>query len=80
MLYRGPFGTAFYRQLHTIVHKDYRSRKTWQQMRAGRRVPARRLGAMVDHRLTLPLATAKLDRLAKQPHEADPPAQRGAGA
>ena len=25
MLYRGPFGTAFYRQLHTIVHKDYRS-------------------------------------------------------
>jgi anaerobic magnesium-protoporphyrin IX monomethyl ester cyclase len=69
MLYRGPFRTEFYRQLHTVVHKDYRARKTWRQVRAGQRVPARRLGAMVYHRLTLPLATAKLDRLAKLPHE-----------
>ena len=27
MLYQGPFATEFYRQLHTVVHKDYRSEK-----------------------------------------------------
>ncbi|MGB1288670.1 MAG: B12-binding domain-containing radical SAM protein, partial [Aggregatilineales bacterium] len=29
MLYQGPFRTEFYRQLHKVVHKEYRSRKTW---------------------------------------------------
>ena len=32
MLYKGPFATDFYRQLHTVVHKDYRSRKTWRDL------------------------------------------------
>src|SRR5690606_26163304 len=34
MLYKGPFRTEFYRQLHTVVHKDYRSRKTWRDLRS----------------------------------------------
>jgi anaerobic magnesium-protoporphyrin IX monomethyl ester cyclase len=34
MLYQGPFATEFYRQLHTVIHKDYRSRKAWQEIRA----------------------------------------------
>ncbi len=76
MLYKGPFRTEFYRQLHTVVHKDYRSRKTWAQLRDWLRQPGvrelpspRRLAAMAYHRLTLPLATARLDRLARMPHE-----------
>ena len=72
MLYEGPFGTTFYRQLHTVVHKDYRSRKTAQTLRALLRQPGalrpthlRQIAAMIYHRLTLPTARAKLDRLAQ---------------
>ncbi|GAB4573612.1 MAG: radical SAM protein [Anaerolineae bacterium] len=72
MLYKGPFRTEFYRQLHRVVHKDYRARKTWQQLREGRLPPARRLAAAVFHRVTLPLAERKLDRLAALPHEPTP--------
>jgi anaerobic magnesium-protoporphyrin IX monomethyl ester cyclase len=70
MLYQGPFATPFYRQLHTVVHKDYRSRKTWRDLRQGRFSVGmlRRVAAMLYHRLTLPAATAKLDRLAQAPH------------
>ncbi len=76
MLYQGPFATEFYRQLHTVVHKDYRSRKTWQDLRSLIRSPAslrpghlRRTAAMIYHRLTLPLAQRKLDALARLPHQ-----------
>jgi len=76
MLYKGPFATAFYRQLHTVVHKDYRSRKTWSELRALLRNPAnlrpahiKQTAAMIYHRLTLPGAVAKLDQLAMLPHE-----------
>ena len=55
MLYQGPFATEFYRQLHTVVHKDYRSRKTWQDLRGLIRNPAnlrpdhlRRTAAMIS--------------------------------
>ncbi|MBZ0283040.1 MAG: B12-binding domain-containing radical SAM protein [Anaerolineae bacterium] len=76
MLYKGPFATAFYRQLHTVVHKDYRSRKTLAELRGLLRNPAnlrpshiKQTAAMIYHRLTLPGAVAKLDELAKLPHE-----------
>lgn len=76
MLYKGPFATEFYRQLHTVVHKDYRSRKTWGELRTLLRNPAnlrpghiKQTAAMIYHRLTLPSAVAKLDRLAVLPHE-----------
>jgi anaerobic magnesium-protoporphyrin IX monomethyl ester cyclase len=75
MLYNGPFTTHFYRQLHTVVHKDYRSRRTWQEIRALIRRPhrlraghVRRAASMIYHRLTLPIASARLDRLAAIPH------------
>ncbi|MDX2141467.1 MAG: radical SAM protein [Chloroflexota bacterium] len=71
MLYQGPFGTDFYRQLHTVVHKDYRSRKTAAELRTLMRNPAalrpahlRQTAAMIYHRLTLPAARAQLNRLA----------------
>jgi anaerobic magnesium-protoporphyrin IX monomethyl ester cyclase len=73
MLYQGPFGTEFYRQLHTVVHKDYRSRKTAQALRALLKQPEalrpahlRQTAAMIYHRLTLPAAEARLDRLARE--------------
>jgi anaerobic magnesium-protoporphyrin IX monomethyl ester cyclase len=76
MLYQGPFATEFYRQLHTVVHKGYRSRKTWGELRALLRNPAnlrpghiRGTAAMIYHRLTLPGAVAKLDELARLPHQ-----------
>lgn len=72
MLYRGPFGTAFYRQLHRVVHKDYRARKTWQALREGPVPSPRRMGAMVYHWLTLPLAERQLDRLAVRSEDLTP--------
>ena len=76
MLYQGEFRTEFYRQLHTVIHKDYRSRKTWNELRTLVRNPAalrplhlKRTAAMIYHRLTLPSAVARLDELARLPHE-----------
>jgi anaerobic magnesium-protoporphyrin IX monomethyl ester cyclase len=76
MLYTGPFATAFYRQLHTVVHKEFRARKTWNGLKRTLRQPgtlrARQLrdtAAMFYHTLTLPLARWKLDRLASLPHQ-----------
>ena len=76
MLYQGPFATEFYRQLHTVVHKDYRSRKTWNSLHDLLRNPQnlspshlRQTAAMLYHRLTLPLAQRKLNQLAQLPHE-----------
>jgi radical SAM superfamily enzyme YgiQ (UPF0313 family) len=77
MLYQGPFATEFYRQLHTYIHKDYRSRKTWRELRDLIRNPGslhlghlRQSAAMLYHRLTLPLAARKLNQYAQLPHQA----------
>jgi radical SAM superfamily enzyme YgiQ (UPF0313 family) len=76
MLYQGPFTTAFYRQLHTVVHKDYRSRRTAQTLKQLIRQPSalrpshlRDTAAMLYHRLTLPAALRQLDHLAQQAHQ-----------
>lgn len=76
MLYQGPFATAFYRQLHTVVHKDYRSRKIWQEIKRLLRNPwqlrpnhIKQTTAMFYHWLTLPTAVSRLNKLALLPHE-----------
>lgn len=69
MLYQGPFRTEFYRQLHKVVHKDYRSRKTWRSLRHGHMQSPRQLASMLYHRATLPIAERQLDQLAQLPHE-----------
>jgi len=76
MLYQGPFTTAFYRQLHTVVHKEYRSRKTLKRLANAVTRPAmlkkhdlRASAAMVYHWLTLPIARMKLDKLASIPNK-----------
>lgn len=76
MLYQGPFRTEFYRQLHKVVHKDYRSRKTWRKLGQWLSKPhqlqgtqLRQIAAMLYHRVTLPFAEYQLDKLAQLPHE-----------
>jgi anaerobic magnesium-protoporphyrin IX monomethyl ester cyclase len=76
MLYRGPFATAFYRQLHTVVHKEYRARKTAMALRNLMRRPTqirpshlRDAAAMIYHTLTLSSARRTLDQMAALPHE-----------
>jgi anaerobic magnesium-protoporphyrin IX monomethyl ester cyclase len=76
MLYQGPFATAFYRQLHTVVHKEYRARKAASALRQALRDPRRLQPALIRqtvsaiyHWLGLPAARAELDRLAALPHE-----------
>jgi radical SAM superfamily enzyme YgiQ (UPF0313 family) len=83
MLYRGPFRTEFYRQLHTVTHLEYRARKEAAALaalirRPGRVRPhqvrgaARSVAALIAHRLRLPVARARLDRLAALPHTPTP--------
>jgi len=35
MLYHGPFSTAFYRQLHSLLHREFRARRAWRAMLRG---------------------------------------------
>jgi anaerobic magnesium-protoporphyrin IX monomethyl ester cyclase len=83
MLYRGPHPTSFYRQLHFVLHQEFRLRRTWQQLRRGgtvERTPIRkhnypspsRLKALVvtaRDALTLPIHRIRLDRLGRQPFQ-----------
>lgn len=75
MLYHGPFVTEFYRQLHTVVHKDYRSRKAWRALRHVAAHPTeftrqhlRQLAQMVYYRASLPFDQRRLNALAHTPH------------
>ncbi len=80
MLYQGPFTTEFYRQLHVVLHKEFRMRRGWDEVRRALRQPLRlkrrhlrRLGASIFYGATLPLARWKLQRLAGRPHAATMP-------
>jgi anaerobic magnesium-protoporphyrin IX monomethyl ester cyclase len=71
MMYSGPFSTEFYRQLHRVLHKEFRMRKGWSIVRgavADRRRPRaaelRRLLAAAYHATTLSLSRRRLNRLA----------------
>ncbi|MCA9961156.1 MAG: hypothetical protein KC443_19080, partial [Anaerolineales bacterium] len=79
MMYRGPFATAFYRQLHITLHKEFRTRRGWQMLRRVARHPQQwrthhlREAAAIVYRLgTLPLARGKLRQLTAVPHEGLP--------
>ena len=76
MLYRGPYSTAFYRQLHVVLHKEFRARRAWQSWRTVAAHPRqwraghlRELAASVYRLATLPLARRKLNRLAAESHQ-----------
>jgi radical SAM superfamily enzyme YgiQ (UPF0313 family) len=80
MMYAGPFPTAFYRQLHSVVHKEFRSRKALRRWAGIWRRPTewsthdlRELLASAYRLATLPAARWKLNRLATLPHEPPKP-------
>jgi hypothetical protein len=71
MLYHGPFTTAFYRQLHTVVHREFRLRKGWGEWKRTHR--PRLLAATIYRALTLPVVRWRLNRLARvSPQDALP--------
>ncbi len=61
MLYQGPMSTAYYRQLHSVLHKEFRSRKAIKQLG---NISNRDRVATVYRLLTLPFARRKLRQLA----------------
>ncbi len=75
MLYQGPYTTEFYRQLHTVLHKEFRARKYWAELKYLARHPQewrkhhlRRAAVMVYHTLGLPLERYRLNRLQQRSH------------
>jgi anaerobic magnesium-protoporphyrin IX monomethyl ester cyclase len=84
MLYQGPFGSAFYRQLHAVLHHEFRARRTWRALRQALRQPAklrphhlRRTAGAAYHTLALPWARRRLDQLAAlRPESAGSPPAR----
>jgi anaerobic magnesium-protoporphyrin IX monomethyl ester cyclase len=80
MMYQGPFTTAFYRQLHLVLHKEFRSRKAWSEMKRVWLRPSqwrlshlRELLATAYRLASLPLARLRLRRLARIPNAAITP-------
>ena len=68
----GPFTTAFYRWLHTVLHREFRDAKGLGRI-AGRQAswyrpprPDSPRGRLAYHCATLPIERAKLDRLRPQ--------------
>jgi anaerobic magnesium-protoporphyrin IX monomethyl ester cyclase len=76
MMYQGTFVTEFYRQLHTVLHKEFRARRSWQAIKQVVGHPSRwrinhlREMLAIGYRLaTLPLERRKLNRLAQIPNQ-----------
>ena len=67
MLHAGPFAAEFYRYLYTVLHKEFRANQTWRKILDKQRVSLRRMTAMLYHRISLPAARRKLDRLSRIP-------------
>ena len=66
MLYHGTYSTEFYRQLHSVVHKEFRARKAWQALRKGSN--PRSVARLLYNLLSLPFARWKLNRLGAHPN------------
>lgn len=83
MMYQGPFSTAFYRQLHVVLHKEFRAQRClshWRGILRGQARPTRQdlreAVATVFRVLTYPLARWRLERLAAMAHDANVQAGR----
>jgi anaerobic magnesium-protoporphyrin IX monomethyl ester cyclase len=85
MLYRGPFTTEFYRQLHRVLHTEFRRHKARQGIRGlgekgirGKLWPVfKAAAAWVRHSAGLTLARWKLERLARALHQGVRPLPAG---
>ncbi len=74
MMYRGPFSTAFYRQLHVVAHTEFRLRRALAALRRGPSV--RGALRVVLGAARLPLARLWLEVLARVPHRGIAPLPR----
>jgi len=79
MLYEGPYGTPFYRKLHTVVHTEFRMRNAWDALRLALRHPAglrmrhaRSAASLTYHALKLPIVRAQLNRLEASGRRGEP--------
>ncbi len=84
MMYRGPFTTAFYRQLYKVVNKEFRAQLAANALRRLGHHPTdlrlghlRRAAALLYHRLTLPGERRKLNRREKDQHQGLGPLSTG---
>ena len=72
MLFQGTFSTAFYRKLHSVIHKEFRARKAWLALRStsgeapGWRAKGKSLLRLFYNLLTLPVARLQLHFLGLQ--------------
>jgi len=67
MLFPGAYSTAFYRQLHRVVHKEFRMRNAWKTLRGSKvdvKQGIRQLARMLYNALTLFPARWQMNRLA----------------
>jgi radical SAM superfamily enzyme YgiQ (UPF0313 family) len=87
MLYRGPYPTAYYRQLHKVLHKEFRARKSSDRLIAGLKVKTHAGRPISPYKpplstvelvmqwlyntLTLPLARFQLAQLSRHPHSSN---------
>ncbi len=74
MLYHGTYSTEFYRQLHVVLHKEFRLHKYRGELRHMARQPGRarrrqlrHAAALVKLGVTLPHARRRLNQLERQP-------------
>ena len=81
MMFAGTYGTEFYRALHRVTHKKFRLWQGAGLLRGTLRRPwlldrsrMRSIAALGYHALTLPLAQARMARLARVPRTSPSPA------
>ena len=79
MLYHGPFTTEFYRQLHTVVHCEFRLRQGWVELKRALSRPShwrvhhlRLIAASIYRGAALPWARWQLNRFARVPQQSLP--------
>ena len=73
MMYRGTFATPFYRHLYRVLHKEFRMRRSWRELRSMTWRDLRwkhilQSSKMAFHAFSLPFYRRRLDRLATLPN------------
>jgi anaerobic magnesium-protoporphyrin IX monomethyl ester cyclase len=69
MLYRGPFSSVFYRQLHRVLHGQFRAQRAWRGLRQGGERPAwKYLARWLWEISRMPLERLNLEIQARRPH------------
>jgi anaerobic magnesium-protoporphyrin IX monomethyl ester cyclase len=66
MLYQGPYSTAFYRQLHQVVHAGFRKQRAARRLHRGEGRLAKNLARWGLESLRLPFLWLRLKALAQQ--------------